>query len=485
MKFNEDVSDLQLYTSRDFSGLTESNHLATAYLTEPEKMEGVLAYAFGMTNNNVLNLLTGGLGNTRFVNNRQYKWDVHGQTEITVAIVRDVTGTTPGIGKSVFEIALEEGHWEASDNLRLDDGTIVRVSDEPYQDGNAWVYPVQLTDEDKDYVDPEVLKVGNETSKMYSTVEEYSFKGGGTHYSTPVKLINQLTTLRKHYDVSRNAAKEAMIMELRDPDDPTKSTKLWTKLAEWTAMGQWQREIDRSMVYTQFNSSPITTTVIKGQTKRPVYHGAGVRQQISPSNRQFYSTLTYGLLDDFLLKLSYAANAWGGDHKFVGLTGKMGMREFDRSVRSEAAARGITVTDNGTFIAGSGQELTFQGQFVTVKFLNGVEVTMKEFPPYDDLVHNRELHPITKKPIESYRFTFLNFGRKNGKNNIRKVALEESENAMWHVCGSTDPFGKVAKSMSTMRSSSIDGYRVEFLTEGGIQMQDPTSAGELILQLDP
>ena len=480
----DEISPLQLRVSRDFSGLTESNHLANAYLTEPEKMEGVLAYAFGMTNNNVLNMLTGGIGNMREVTNRQYRWEVHGQTEITVSIVESVADTQPGIGNSKFLLALAEDHYEATDNLRLDDGTMIRVSDEPYQDGNRFMYWCQLVDTDKDFVDPDVLRVGNEVSKMYSTVEEYSSKGGGTSYATPVELVNQLTTLRKHYDVTRNAAKEVMIMELRDPNDPNKSTKMWTKLAEWTAMAQWQREIDRSMVYTQFNSSPVATTVIRGQNKRPVYHGAGIRQQISPSNIQYYSNLTYTLLDDFLLKLSYSANAWGGDHRFVALTGKMGMREFDRAIRQEQNARGITITDNGTFISGTGQELTFQGQFRTVKFLNGVELTVKEFDPYDDLVHNRELHPITQKPVESYRMTILNFGRKQGKNNIRKVCLKDSENAMWHVAGSTDPFGGVAKSMSTLRSSSIDGYRVEFLTECGIQMQDPTSAGELIFSLD-
>jgi len=483
--FKEDISPLQLYTTRDFSGLTTTNQLANAYLTEPVKMDGVLAYAFGMTGSNVLNLLTGGIGNTRFITNRQYKWDVHGQTERAISIAQDSPdgGSTPGISQTPFRIFLEDNIFEASDNLRADDGSFVRVVNE-YQDGNMWVYTVVLTDVTQEFLDPVLIKKGAKFSKMYSTVEEYSSKGGGTHYSTPMSLINQLTTLRKHYSVSRNAAKEVMVIEMRDPNDPKKSTKLWTKTAEWTALSQWMREIDRSLVYTTFNSKPVAETdiAIRGQSGFPVYHGAGFRQQISPANVQFYTNLTYQLLDDFLLKLSYSANAWGGDHKFVALTGKMGMREFDRAIREEQNARGITVTDNGTFISGKGQELTFQGAFKTVKFLNGIELTVKEFPPYDDFVHNRDLHPVTKKPVESYRFTILNFGRKNGKSNIRKVALADSENAMWHVAGSTDPMGGIAKDMNTMRASGIDGYRVELLAEVGIQVEDPTSNGELIFE---
>lgn len=484
MNLQDNLSPLQLYTSRDFSGLTESNHLANAYLTEPTKMEGVLAYAFGQTNNNVINMLTGGLGNVEYTTNRQYKWDVHGQTEIAVKIVESVADAQPGIGGSTFLLKLEENHYEASDNLRLDDGSMIRVQEEPWQDGNAYVHVCVMADTDKDYISSTVLTAGSQVSKMYSTVEEYSDKGGGTHYSTPVQLINQLTTLRKHYDVSRNASKEVMILELRDPENPKKTTKLWTKLAEWTAMGQWQKEIDRSMIYTQFNSSPVGKTIIKGQTERPVYHGAGIRQQISPANIQYYNNLTYTLLDDFMLKLSYASDAWGGDQQFVAFTGKMGMREFDRAIGAEQNRRGITVTDNGTFITGSGDSLTLTGHFKTVEFLNGVKLTVKQFDPYDDLVHNRELHPITKRPVESYRFTILNFGSKNGSSNIKKVSLQDSENAMWHVAGSTDPYAGVAKSISTMRSSSKDGYRVEFLTECGIKLDDPTSAGELIFRAD-
>jgi len=135
-------------------------------------------------------------------------------------------------------------------------------------------------------------------------------------------------------------------------------------------------------------------------------------------------------------------------------------------------------------VSGSGQELTFQGQFTTVKFLNGIELTVKEFSEYDDIVRNRQLHPVSKKPLESYRFTILNFGQKNGKSNIRKVVKKNSDNAMWHVAGSTTPFGDVAKSISTMRSSGIDGYQVHLLTECGVQLEDPTSSGELIMRLN-
>jgi len=482
------VSPLQVYQTRDFTGLTEANHLSNAYLTEPEKIGSVLAYAFGIQENNVLSLLTGGIGNTLYVNNREYEWDLHAQSDKAVECGADspqATSPTPGYAGMPFQIILAEKWFEVSDNLVGDDArTQVHVLQEPYASGAGWVYTVQLTDPDPtSFCNPALITRGARWSKDWSSVEEYSNKGGGHGYSTPFKLRNQLTTLRKTYKVSREAAKAVMVVELFNPDG-SESTKLWTKLAEWTAMAYWYREIDKSFIYSKYNKDSQGMVKLQGENKRPIYHGAGFREQISPANKRYYTRLTYEILDEFLLDLSYAASKWGGNHKFVALTGKMGMREFDRAIKEYAAGNNITVTTAGTFITGKGDELEFTGYFRTVQFMNGIELTVKEFSPYDDIIRNRELHPITKKPIESYRFSILSFGRnKDGKSNIRKVALRDSENVMWHVCGSTDPFGGVAKSINVQRSSGIDGYDVHFLEQCGLIVEDPTSCGELILRI--
>ena len=60
--------------------------------------------------------------------------------------------------------------------------------------------------------------------------------------------------------------------------------------------------------------------------------------------------------------------------------------------------------------------------------------------------------------------------------------MKDSDMAMWHVCGSTDPYGGVSKSINVQRSSGIDGYEVHFLSQCGIMVEDPTSCGELVLR---
>jgi hypothetical protein len=478
------VSPLQIYSTRNFTGLTESNHLSNAYLTRPAQVGSMLAYAYGYQEDNVLTLLTGGIGNTLEVDNREYEWDLHSQSERTIEVVADCpqssTGT-PGIGGTPFQLYFGENWFANTDNIVADDQTTYRIVDEPYQEGAYTVVTVVANDpEPTFFADPSSVNSGARFSKDYSTVPEYSAKGGGVSYSTPYKLQNQLTTLRKTYNVTRNAAKAVMVLELTSSDG--KKTKLWTKLSEWTAMSEWYREIDRSMIYSIYNKNNRGEVNMRGNNGRTVYHGAGMRQQIAPANIRFYTKMTYDILDQFLLDLSYNASKWGGNHNFVALTGKMGMREFNNAIQEYARGNNITITDNGTFISGSGDSLKFTGYFKTVEFMNGVTLTVKEFPPYDDIIRNRLLHPKTKKPVESYRFTILNFGQnKDGKSNIRKVAMKDSEMAYWHVAGSTDAFGGVAKSMSTARASGIDGYECHFLSECGIMVEDPTSCGEMIL----
>jgi len=482
--FQADVSPLQLHKLRALpSGMTESDHLSQAYLTEPERMDAVLAYAFGTQNETVLSMLTGGIGNTRFITNREYTWDLHGQTERAIVITGSINpGSNPGLNGAPFRFKMEEGIFNVSDNLVSDDGTMLRISNR-VSNGIDYIYTAVLTDPDpKKFINPSQISATARMSKDFSTVEEFSDKGGGTDFVAPMTLKNQLTTLRKHYAVSRSAATDVMVIELFSEDG--QSTKMWTKLAEWTALAQWYKEIDRSYIYTIYNKDPQGIVRLQGKNQRPVYHGAGVRQQISPANKLYYTKLTYDVIDEFLLDLSYNASRWGGDYNFVGLTGKMGIREFNKAVLERQKELGITVTNSGTFITGTGDSLTLTGHFKSVEFLNGVSLTVKEFSPYDDKNRNRTLHPVSKKPIESYRFTILNFGTVKGKANIRKVAKKNSENAMWYVAGSTTPFGEVANSMSVMRSNGLDGYEVHMLAECGIQLQDPTSCGEMIMRLN-
>nr|DAG76199.1 MAG TPA: major capsid protein [Caudoviricetes sp.] len=154
----------------------------------------------------------------------------------------------------------------------------------------------------------------------------------------------------------------------------------------------------------------------------------------------------------------------------------MGMREFDRVLKEKMTNMNLIDT---VFVTGSGDNLTFGGQFKTYKMTNGIELTLKYFPLYDNTTYNRQLHPVTLKPLESYRMTFLDLGRRDGEANIVKVVRKDREFVNWCTAGSVTPAG-YAHSNTEVRSNAKDGYSVHFLGEVGLLVRDPRACGELI-----
>lgn len=482
---NNILNSLQLYRSKWFSDLVDENMLSNALVTKPHEVSPVISYIFGrFDQGNIIDFITNGMGKTLTIENRQYEWNVMIEHDKAVTIRDAKAGgaaitstTTAGLNGQTIQLWLEDKWFGPGAILAFDDREYqVRVVGDPYQDGLDWVYTVVMADGQKDsYVDPDLLAIGKQVSREGSAYEEYSEEADIVNYQTPFKLRNHLTTMRLTYDITGDAYSSVMIVAFRDPKTK-KQTLYWSVYQEWVAMRQWFERIDRQTMYSKFNANQDGTVSLRGTNGRPVYIGAGLLQQIAPANRKTYTTLTLDLLDTFLFDLSY--NILGqGERKFLALSGEMGMKEFDKILRDKAS--GYTLIDT-KFVTGSGQELELGGQFVTYRGLNGVEMTLKHFPIYDNPVYNRKLHPISGKPLESYRMTFIDYGMRDGESNIVKVVRKDREFVMWHVAGSVAPGSGHAKSISTLRANAKDGYSVNFLSEQGIMLKDPTTSGELV-----
>lgn len=465
------ISNLQLYRGKKFDGLVDSNKLSSAFLTEPEVVNKTLSFIFGYKYSNPLALLTGGIGKTLYVNNSEFRWHLIGDLERPTVIVENLEAgnATPGIGGSTFQVKLAEDQFVSGEVLIPDDREFpVIVLGDPIQDGDGFIYTLQLLDGKIDtakFIPPALLAAGKEFSKDFSAYEEGSNRSGITTYNSPFQLFNRLTIHRKHYELTGSAASDVMIIALKTEDG--KISYLWENYAEWTFLQQWYREIDRALVYNKFGVAP-------GENGRPTLTGAGLREQISPANKREYTVLTESVIREFLMDLSYNVIDQP-KRKFVALCGEGFMDMFDRAMKD--VARGWQLMDT-KFITGSGQELSLGGQFTTYQGLNGTEVTLMHYPVYDDPVHNRQLHPLTLRPLESYRATFIEYGQYDGAANIQKVAKQGREQLMWYNGGSMGPSG--GNTSATKFGTKYDGYQVEVLSEVGILLKNPLSCGELI-----
>lgn len=481
------LNDLQISTGNWHSGLTQANHLSNFFLTEPALASEVVTRVYNKMNGykNALSFLTTGTGRTKGLDNIVYRWPLMGDSEKAVPIsVAQATygdgGATPGINFTTFRVGLAEKWFTVGDVIVPDDTRYaLRVMEEPYQDGNDFVYTLQLVTKDPTlYVPQSLLAVGKEFSKEYNVVEhDHSRTSGETTYATPFMMENYMTTFRKMYAVSGAAQSKVLKISLMNPQGK-EVANTWVKYAEWEFWSQWQDEIERALIYGKGNVRPNGTTNMRGASGNAIYTGAGLEEQIAPANKRYFTTLTEQVLRDFMDDLSYNGTE-DGPREYVALCGRQFMNLFDQAMK--ASASNFTLVDS-KFITGSGQELTLGAQFKTYIGLNGDKITLKECPLYNSVVRNRQLHPQTGKPVESYKATFLNFKMNgNGESNVQKVYHNGREMASTYIEGLASPYGMKKNGTS---ASPVDGYEFHVLSECGIMLKDPTDAGQLILDVD-
>lgn len=486
---NSLLNNLQLYRGRRFSDLVDENMISNALLTKPHEVSGLLSLVFGTKDDGVstaIDLITGGLGKTMIIDNREFEWSVMIDSDHAVNIrwtkwngneitTSNYSTTTAGINGTPIYIALEERWFGPGAILSFDDYKFqVRVSGTPYQDGSAWVYECYVVDSSNAaYIPGEFLLPGRQVSRMGSAYEEYSDEADIINYQTPFKMRNQLQTLRLSYDITGDAYSTILAIALKDPESG-KTSYLWSDYQYWIALREWKKREEKELLFAKSNRLADGTYNIKGSNGRPVAKMSGLFEQISPANVRYYTTLTAELLEDYLFDLCY--NILGtNERKFIALTGEMGIREFDRILKEKVA--GFNLIDT-VFVTGTGQNLTLGGQFTTYKMTNGIELTLKRCALFDNMELFRQLHPLTGKPLMSYTFLFVDMGSRDGQANIVKVCRKGREFVQWTTGGSVIPSG-YGNSINTLRSNSRDGYQVHFLGEEGIMLRNPLSCGIL------
>ena len=146
---NSILNNLQLYRGKRFADLVDENMIANAALTRPHEVAGLLSLVFGTKDDGVstvIDLITGGLGRTMVIENREYEWNVmidsdhavnirwakwNGQ-EITPSSISD--GITPGVNNTPIYLGLEERWYGPGAILSFDNVNYqVRVNGVPYQ----------------------------------------------------------------------------------------------------------------------------------------------------------------------------------------------------------------------------------------------------------------------------------------------------------------------------------------------------------------
>lgn len=465
------------------STMTEKNHLGKALIIKPEVFEDYMTQIFTSQfySDNPLTTQLTGAGKKKTINSTEWEWSLRGASGRPLIITENILEagvTQPGIGKTTFRIKLDEPWWVAGDIIHPGNKKFqCRIQEVIGQKGNGTVYAIRLmSDADATFLPLQYLEVGTTWSKLFSQYEEAAEQSGSTLYALPITLKNRMSRYRKMYQVTGDAVNEVLAVKI--PDSTGKLHDTWLKYAEVEYWMQWYKELERGAWYSR------STDTVLGANGRPIYSGPGVQEQLEDSHVHNYSFLSAKLIEEYLMDIFYGRVKPGQKRSIKAYTGEYGMIQFHNAIQDWVNQSGfIKVVDQfmvdktkseynqNAFVAGY--------QFVKYRMANGCELELVHNPLYDDREINSEIDPVTGYPIESMRYTFLDFSEGGLKSNIQWMDKANGFK-LGYVAGLHTPYGPVTK--NSLMSHAGDYYSMHVQKQFGIHIDDITRCGELILQ---
>ena len=463
------------------ANMTERNHLGAALIAKPDVFEGKMTQLFSSTmySGNPLTSLLGGT-TPKKTNSTSWEWDLKGAHTRPLVVVEDVESTNDykGRGKQPFKIKLDENWYLPGDiihpgstNKKLQ----ARIQSVEATRGNGTIYVVRgMSDDDSFYFPAKYFEPGTPWGKLFSQYEEAAEQSGSTQYALPLTMQNRMGRYRKMYSVTGDAANEVLAVAI--PDSKGKFHSSWIKYAEVEYWQQWYQELERGNFYSR------STDTVLGANGRPIYSGPGIQEMLEDSHIYRYSHLTTTLIEEYLMDIFYGRVKPGKERNIKAFTGEYGMILFHRAIQDWAAKKGfIQVVDqyivDKTTSPYSDNALTAGYQFVKYRMANGGTLELVHQPLYDDREINFEIDPVTGYPMESMRYTFLDFSLKNKGMNVQLVEKENSFK-LGYINGLHSPYGPVNNGSM---AHSGDYYEMHVQKQCGVHIEDVTSCGELIL----
>ena len=468
------------------ANMTELNHLGAALIAKPTIFEGKMNQLFSAQNyysDNPLSSIAWTSGAEREITSMEWEWQLKGANTRPLVDVENeehYTNTPLGQGRTKFKIKLDENWFVAGDVITP--GTSgqnyqCRIMEEPQRHGNGWVYEVRLVSDDfAAFLPQKLVQPGQQWAKLYSTYEEGASQDGSTQYAMPLSLKDSMGKFRKKYQVTDYASEEVLAVKM--PDSKGGYHDAWIKYAEVEYWQQWYRELERGYWYNRIAKT------IEGSTGRSVDSFAGIQQKLEDSHRHYYTDLTARLIEEFLLDIFYSRVKPGSARKIKVFTGEYGMIIFNRAMQDLLDKHGwIIANQNFSPIQQAKSEYHTNAysvgyQFVQYKMHNGAELELVHNPLYDDRQINFEIDPITGYPVESMRFTFLDFTGSDGKSNVQLISKKDGYK-FGYVAGLVSPYGPAK---GNLMSHSGEYYSMHVSKTCGVHIEDVTKCGELILR---
>lgn len=464
--------------------MTNLNHLGESLLAKPDAFEDIIGQIFASKNyysENPLSAVLKSMGSTLTISSNSHEWKLMGGTTRPLVVVEDkeVDNTSKGKGRQEFKVKLDENWFIPGDVISPGNPAYqCRVQHDSYREGNGFVYTLRLvSDNAQAFVPNEFFTVGTAWSKLFASYGEADVQDGSTTFSAPLTLSTKIGKLRKKYEVTDYAMEQVLAVKIRDAKGNLYDR--WVRYAEAEYWSQWEREKEIALWYSRAASS------IKNVKSYTVDSFPGIQEQLEDGLTYTYNKFTPKLLNEFMMDCFYGRVKPGKTRKLKAYTGEYGMKIFHDAMLSQTGqpTAGAVQVISSSFSPIEKVSSEFHSnaysvgyQFVQYKMYNGSILELVHNPLYDDRSINTEIDPVTGYPLESMRFTFLDFDSEGGTNNIQMIEKKDGFK-YGYVAGLISPSGPT---MGGNMSHSGEFYSMHASKEFGVKITDVTRCGELI-----
>jgi hypothetical protein len=495
------ISNLQIVDGKNWSGIGTKNHIGSIFEQRPQlastMMTRMLSRYFGNTLDTMLDTIPAKYLET----DDDYIWKLIGSSERNIPLVEArfkgnaVTAADFGVGASgaAFELVFAE-RWFSDVNVIVGEKNEIypiRITNDPYPEGNYWVYPVEMYGSaGVEGMPGEELIEGKRFSKDYSPVEDtLSIKGGETTFASPTTFRNTFSRIRMQYTVPGNMRNRKFIADFvaLGKGGEKQTFRTWMDYQDWVFQYQFAQEKNRLLFYGRSTRDSKGQFGNVGKSGHSIEAGAGLREQMEVSNTFFYSHFSADFITNILMELSEGKLAMD-ERKFVIKTGERGAVLFHKAIAKEASGWTPLFDQSAmkkvaTNLSSEGRQFGFQ--FVEYIAPNNIHVKIEVDPMYSDPVRNKIAAPNNGHFLgglaESYRMDIFDIGTSEGEPNIQKVYATTEPDHTGYIPGLRNPFSPTnERSKYSLMATPKDGYEVHKIATCSAMIKDPSRTASLI-----
>ena len=500
------LGKFQTHEFQSWKGLTSDNHLGSIFQREPQRATPAVVRLLAATNGKTLDTFLSQFPTKTFQDDSEYFWDVLGSVTRNIPLVEARTEAgvvvesnsgNVGAGGAPFYLVFGEDWFSDGEVIvgNYNEKYLFRVLGDPRMEGTNAVYKVELMGGNTIGVPAERLLLGERFSIEYAPVEkELSRKVGDIHFSSPVGMRNDWTTIRIQHKVAGNKINRKiafgmpMVKQGANGEQVKGVENMWMHYVDWQMTLEWNGYKNRAIAFGRSNRNSNGEYLNFGKSGNVIRMGAGIFEQAEVANTIYYSDTksVMALILNALSELS-AGRIDFNQRKFVIKTGERGAILFNKAAKETASGwmpLGLKYSEgnipaitkaSAAFAPGTAVRMT-DHQITEWLAPNGVEVHLEVESFYDDPVRNKILHPEGGVAF-SYRFDIWYIGTSE-EANIQKAAIADEPELWGYQWGFRNPF--TGQRNNNNMSYDEDSAVIHKMCTLGAIVYDPTKTMAII-----